>query len=128
MVEAAVSAESSNMAKAQANGLGMTLILTGTDPEQTKPGAGVGLITRDPAHVRQLAMNTSEGAKAQSLGRLIKGAIKAQTGHEYLAMVCYGWQGSDQDPHKASRTDALIMAARLEEKLRAGAPSSSRAI
>ena len=90
--------------------------LTGTAPEQTKPGAGVALLARKPYQLRQLAMTTEQGKQAHQLGRLIKGAVQAKTGDTINIQLAYGWSGSDADKTKAARTNSIIRAARMEEK------------
>ena len=95
---------------------GLTAVLTGTDPEQSKPGAGVALLARKPHQLRQLAMSTDQGKQAQQLGRLIKGAVQTTAGDTFNIQLAYGWSGSDADKDKAARTNAMIRAARMEEQ------------
>ena len=116
LAETAVAQDRLQCIRAQAKGMGMDLILTGPDPEQSKVGAGVGILVNKPAQVRQLAMSTQVGQSAMDMGRLLKGTVQSPKAGTYNLLVLYGWQDADRDAAKAARTNSLVTAAMLEEK------------
>ena len=77
--EAAIPTQLYQMCRQYAANNGFIAELTGTDPEHTKPGAGVALLARKPYQLRQLVMTTEQGKQAHQLGRHIKGAVQAKT-------------------------------------------------
>ena len=116
IMEVVVPAEKLGMVKKMALKLGMTLVLSGPDPEQSKTGAGVGVLVKKPGRVSKLKMSTEAGEKAFQLGRLIKTAVSTGDSKLFGVIVAYGWTDADKDEGVAARTDALVYAAMLEEK------------
>ena len=112
--EAAIANDKLPQVKAMAAGMGMTLVLTGPDPEQTKLGGGVAILAKKPAVLRKLTLLTDEGRDGERLGRLVKGAVQDKSKQTYNIICIYGWTGGDHDSGKAHRTDALLQAGRVE--------------
>ena len=115
IAEAAIPVGTADMAKAQAKRLNMSLILTGTDPEQGNHHAGVGIMVRAPTVLKELGMSSTKGEDAQAMGRMLKGAVQQINGDLWNIIGLYGWSGADKDVDRARRTNALVEAARVEE-------------
>ena len=104
-------------AKGKARACGFDVVLSDVDPEQPGCHAGVGVCTKLPGHVRELAMGSDEGNVAQKLGRLLRAAVLTAKGLTYNVLTAYGYAGATKDRGKSHRTEMIMEAACIEQGL-----------
>ena len=90
------------------------LLISPTDPETTRPSAGVGLIVRKPRNAKKLVPVTNEFRALTSAGRA--DIYGVGIGHNYMLVVInfYGWTGSHTCAEAQDRTTDLMRICFLE--------------
>eukprot|EP00969_Alexandrium_andersonii_P061624 2716482-Alexandrium_andersonii.AAC.1 len=102
------------MAQSRVKAMGLTAVLSPTNPEAEATSGGVGILVRHPLGVQVCEPRSTAFAEAHRLGRAVMAIVALGGSVPALIVSFYGWASDGLDFRKADRTAAL-MASILEE-------------